>query len=131
MGFAYLNALLTGLVAYVFGWAWTDELVAGSPYAIADPVGTGIEGAQAGLVPMVFGMGVSALILWGSRISWWWPPLLVAASAGIGAVLGSSARFGEGMPAMAAAPLVLVGLAAATGVAVDARTLRRRASVSK
>ncbi|MCK9792905.1 hypothetical protein M1843_03970 [Isoptericola sp. 4D.3] len=123
---ALLVVLLTGLFAYLFAYVWTDELVDGSPYAIADPAGTGVEGALAGLLPMVLGLALCALMLWGTGVAWWWPALLVVAGGGVGAVLGVSTRFSEGMPALAAAALATAALAGAIGLVANCRTLLRR-----
>ncbi|MFE5337224.1 hypothetical protein ACFQ8E_15035 [Isoptericola sp. NPDC056573] len=128
IGLALVVALFTGLFAYVFAYVWTDELVDGSPYAIADPAGTGVEGALAGLLPMVIGLGLCVPILWNTGVTWWWPALLVVAGGGVGAVAGVSTRFTEGMPAWAPAILAAVALAGAVGLVADARSRLRTAS---
>lgn len=127
-GLVLVIALFTGLFAYLFAYVWTDELVDGSPYAIADPLGTGAEGALAGLLPIVIGLGLCVPILWNARLAWWWPALLVAASGGLGAVVGVSARFSEGMPALAPAVFAAVALAGAVGLVADARPSVRAVS---
>ncbi|MGF0118268.1 hypothetical protein ACQFYA_18395 [Promicromonospora sp. Marseille-Q5078] len=121
-GLALLVALFTGLFAYLFAFFWTDELVDGSPYAIADPVGTGVEGALAGLLPMVIGLGLCVPILWNTGVAWWWPALLVVAGGGAGAVIGVSTRFSEGMPALVSAVLAIVALVGAVGLVADTRS---------
>jgi hypothetical protein len=121
-----LNALVTGAVAYVFAYVWTDELVDGSPYAVVDPVGTGFEGASAGLVPIVVGLGLCAVILWATKVVWWWPALCVAAGGASGAVLGAMARFPVGMLTATAAILIPLALVGAVGLMAGAGSRGRR-----
>ncbi|MEU2199206.1 hypothetical protein [Isoptericola sp. NPDC019482] len=128
VGLAFVVALFTGLFAYLFAYAWTDEAVDGSPYAIADPVGTGVEGALAGLLPMLIGLGLCVPLLWNTGVAWRWPALLVVAGGSVGAVLGVATRFNEGMPAWAPAVLATVTLAAAVGLVADARSRIRAVS---
>jgi hypothetical protein len=126
VGLAFGTALLTGLFAFVFAWAWTDELVAGSPYAEADPVGAAIEGALAGLVPLAIGLALCALLLWTTGVAWWWPTFLVLGAAGVGAVLGASARFSEGMPALVTLVFAVGIIAGGVGLVADARYVLHR-----
>jgi hypothetical protein len=121
-----LDALLTAAFAYGFALLWTDELVDGSPYAIADPVGTGVQGVAAGLWPTVVGLGLCAVLVVGTGVAWWWPALLVAAAGASGAVLGAAARFPEGMPHAPAAVLGVLALVGAVGLVSDAGSSRRR-----
>jgi len=126
LGLTLANALLTGLFAFVFTWVWTDEQVDGSPYAIADPAGTAVEGAAAALVPTVVGLGLGLLLLVGIRAPWWRPMLLVVAAGGVGATLGVQARFPEGLLAPAAAIVLPLVLAAAVALVATARSLWRQ-----
>ncbi len=110
-----LNGAATYFFALVFAWFWTDELVDGSPYAIEDPRGTAVDGALAGVVPLVVGIGICALLVRpvaGRRV---WPLVMTGVAGVAGAVVGTASRFHEGMPT--ALGTVLQGVALATAVA--------------
>lgn len=130
VGLAMGTALLTGLFAFVLAYFWTDETVAGSPYAEADPVGAAIEGATAGLVPLAVGLVLCALLLWTTGVAWWWPTFLVLGAAGVGAVLGASARFSEGMPAPVALVFAVGVVAGGIGLVADARYALRHSAAA-
>ena len=121
-GLVLLNGAATYFFALVFAWFWTDELVDGSPYATADPRGTAVGGALAGVVPVVIGTVICVLLVWrtpGQRV---WPLVMTGVAGVAGAVVGTASRFHEGMPT--ALGTVLQGVALATA-AIAVVVLRR------
>ncbi|MCK0116825.1 hypothetical protein MWU57_07240 [Isoptericola sp. S6320L] len=117
-------ACVTGALATVFAWVWTDELVDGNDLAYDDLAGTWWQGASAGALPTVFGLSLCAALLIYSGLAWWWPMLLVLASGAVGAALGATERFPYGLRAGTWVVCGELLLGALVGLLVNAQTVR-------
>lgn len=123
---ALLSALLTCAFAILFAYMWTDELVDGNDRAFNDPVRTAIEGASAGLVPIIIGTVQCTAVLVGTKLKLWWPIVCVAGAGAGGAVLGVTARFPPGVPPTAIVFVTVLTLVGTVGLIVETRQCRRK-----